>query len=292
MSAATSESLKPTTSDSLNLSWDALVTAGLLGTDRREPPELPPGPVADVVDDTLDASPAGRLLTAVAATVVARRCGVVPSPPRPQLQPPPIDERPLLPPAAARRWHGIASYWQVLEPEWVATATAAGWRPSADVLVAMLQRSRRSPERYAAAREFGGPLAVWLADQLPDDLPAPAGRARAGEPASALAIPAELEAGFELPPAEFAAIVVTGITDGMFRWAHRTVLLNAIAAMPPSFLDDMVAALGAGRTAHEERARAGQTPASGAPTPLGLWESLIELTAVRRDMLRELENHD
>lgn len=280
MSAPTSAALKQT--------WESLVTTGLLGTDRRDPPELPPGTVADVVDDSLDTTPAGRLLTAVAATVVARRCGIVPAPPRPGLQPPPPDARPLLPPAAARRWHGIAAYWPVLETEWLATATAAGWRPSADVLVAMLRRSGRSPDRYAAALEFGGALAAWLAEQLPDDLPAPTGRARAGEPPAGLAIPAELQAGFELPPADFAAVVVTGIEDGMFRWAHRTVLLNAIAAMPSSFLDDMVAALTAGRAAHEERARAGQAPASGAPTPLGLWESLIELAAVRRDMLAEL----
>lgn len=271
----------------MSAAWEALVTAGLLGTDRREAPELPPGPVADVVADALDATPAGRLLTAVAATVVARRCGVVPSAPRPLLQPPPDDDRPLLPAAAARRWHGIASYWPVLEPEWIATATTSGWRPSADVLVAMLQRSRRSPERYAAAVEFGGPLAAWLTDQLPDDLPAPAGRARPYE-SMVDAIPAELSAGFELPAPEFAAVVATGIHEGMFRWAHRTVLLNAIAAMPASFLDDMVAALAAGRAAHEERARAGEAPPSGAPTPLGLWESLIELAAIRRDMLVEL----
>lgn len=272
----------------MTATWEALVTTGLLGTDRREPPELPPGPIADVVADALDSTPAERLLTAVAATVVARRCGVVPLLPRKSLQPPPVDDRPLLPPAAARRWHGIASYWPVLEPEWVATAIAAGWRPSADVLVAMLQRSRRSPDRYAAAVEFGGPLAAWLTDHLPDDLPAPSGRARTGDESIAAAIPAELRAGFELAPAEFAAVVATGITDGMFRWSHRTVLLNAIAAMPPAFLDDMVTALTAGRAAHEERARAGEAPPSGAPTPLGLWESLIELAAIRRDMLAEL----
>ncbi len=274
--------------DGVSDTWEALVTTGLLGTDRRDPPPVPPGPVADVVDDTLDASPAGRLLTAVAATVVARRCGMVPRPPQPLLQSPPPDDRPLLPVAAARRWHGIAAYWPVLEPEWVAAATAVGWRPSADVLVAMLERSRRSPDRFAAVIEFGGPLARWLIDYLPDHLPVPSGRARSGEATATLAVPAELQAGFELTPAEFAAVVVTGITDGMFRWAHRTVLLNAIAAMPAAFLDDMISALAAGRAAHEERARAGEAPLSGAPTPLGLWESLIELATVRRDMLAEL----
>ena len=51
--------------------WAELVTTGLLGTDRRDPPDLPAGPVADVVADALDRTPAARLLTAVAATTCA-----------------------------------------------------------------------------------------------------------------------------------------------------------------------------------------------------------------------------
>lgn len=268
----------------MTTTWDALVTTGLLGTDRREPPGLPPGPVADVVADALDDTPAGRLLTAVAATVVARRCGIVADPPRPLLQPPPADDRPLLPPAAARRWHSVASYFPILEPEWIATASAAGWRPTPDVLVSMLQRARRSSERFAAALEFGGDLAAWLVDQLPDELSRPSGRA--GSDVAELVVPPELRAAFDLPAEEFAAVVVTGIAEGVFRWAHRGVLLNTVAAMPPSFLDDLVTALTAGREAHDEAARSGHQAPGAAP--VGLWESVLELAAVRRDMLREL----
>ena len=83
--------------------WNELVTVGLLGTDRRDPPELPPGPLADTVADAIRSTPPGRLLAAVAATTVARRCGATPLPPRPPLLAPPPDDRPMLGPTAVNR---------------------------------------------------------------------------------------------------------------------------------------------------------------------------------------------
>ena len=79
--------------------WHELVTVALLGTDRREPSPAPPL-LADVIDDALGDTAADRLLTAVAAAVVARRVGVRPGRGAAPLQTAPIDRRPVLPVAA------------------------------------------------------------------------------------------------------------------------------------------------------------------------------------------------
>ena len=136
--------------------WDELVTVGLLGTDRRDPPELPAGLLADTVADAQRTTPQGRLLAAVAATVVAQRCGATPLPPRPLLMPPDPDDRPMLPVAAVERWQLIVSNWPVLEAEWLAVAAARGWRPAPDVLVALLRRHRRSQVLADAVLAWGG----------------------------------------------------------------------------------------------------------------------------------------
>ena len=269
--------------------WDELVTVGLLGTDRRDPPAVPAGPIADVVDDALAPTPATRLLTTVAAVTVARRAGVTAGPALPTLLPPEPDRRPMLPVVASRRWHGIVSNWPILEPEWLSAATAAGWRPSPDVLVAMLRRVRRMPARRGAVMAFAGELAAWLVDQLPELIANGAGTTKAAEAhdaddGQARPVPAELRAAFALPADEFSSIVVVGLLEGVFRWAHRGVLLNAVAAAPVGHLPALVDALIAGRREQETRSERGHAPS----VPLGLWESLLELADVRRTMLDEL----
>ena len=156
--------------------WDELVTAGLLGTERRDPPELPAGLLADTVADVQRTTPQGRLLAAVAATVVAQRCGATPLPPRPLLLPPEPDHRPLLPTAAVERWQMIVSSWPVLEAEWLGRAASGGWRPAPDVLVALLRRHRRTPVLARAVLAWGGPAAAWLVDHIPDLEPVAAPR--------------------------------------------------------------------------------------------------------------------
>jgi hypothetical protein len=260
--------------------WDELVTAALLGTDRRDPPELPPGPLADTVADAVRPTPQGRLLAAVAATTVARRSGVTPLPRLPALQPPEPDARPLLPPAAVERWQAIVSAWPLLEAEWLAVAAASGWRPAADVLVGLLRRHRRSRVLAEAVLGWGGALAAWLVDHVPDLAPAEAPPLPPTGAARALPVPARLEPLLDGPAEPLAAALVEGLQSGEYRWSHRAVLLNVIARVRPACLTDVVAALSSGRSALGADA--------GDVAPLALWEALIELALVRRAMLDEL----
>ena len=68
-----------------------LVTAALLGTERRQPPHPPIAPVADVVDDSVLADDAARMLATVSTVIAARRAAFVPLPPADRLQPPAPD---------------------------------------------------------------------------------------------------------------------------------------------------------------------------------------------------------
>ena len=67
--------------------WHELVTAALLGTDRRDPPDPPPGPLADAVADCAAPTPSGRMLADVAACTAVRRAGLRPHPPATPLAP-------------------------------------------------------------------------------------------------------------------------------------------------------------------------------------------------------------
>ena len=87
--------------------WRALVTAALLGTDRREPP-LPVGPLEDLVADTARAAPSEQMLAHVAACTAVRRAGVLPGPVVDPLAPPDEDPRPVCVPAATERWRHIS----------------------------------------------------------------------------------------------------------------------------------------------------------------------------------------
>ncbi len=265
--------------------WSELVTVGLLGTDRRDPPELPDGPVADVVADAVRDTPQGRLLASVSAMVVARRCGARPLGVRPPLIGPPVDARPMIPVAAGRRWHEIVAQWPVLEPEWLGVAHAAGWKPSPDVLVAMLRRHRRSAYVAARVMAFGGPVAPWLVEHLPDMQPFESRPGVAAPEGRVLTVPAELERILDEPDTVLADALVGGLIAGEFKWAHRTVLLNTMARIPHRSLGAAVVALEIGRAAIQNG-----TDATGErAAPLALWESLVEVAEVRRAMLDELE---
>jgi hypothetical protein len=261
--------------------WHELVTVSLLGTDRREPPPAPAGPLADVVADAVRDTPSGRMLAHVAATTVARRAGLRPAPPvAPPVAPEP-DARPMIRPVAARRWRTVVGVWPVLEDEWLTTVERRGWRLSPDVLVGLLRRHRTDPARYARVQRLGGALVSWLTQHQPHLAGAGASEGRPPGPLDAgpddlpgLAVPPELHPLLTAAPAAVANAVAHGFTGGTFTFAHRHVLVNFVARCRPDALAPLADAL------------RGLDPALSTG---GIAHSLADLADTRRLMLEELE---
>ncbi|MEU1698553.1 DUF5691 domain-containing protein [Streptomyces pseudogriseolus] len=152
--------------------WEELVTTALLGTDRRTPPGVAPGPQAP-----------SALLDAAAAATVRRRAGLRPARPAERLRPAPEDPRPALPPAAARRLaslladrpgasgggrRGTAPDLMELLPQWLQAANARGYAAPPQALPALLDAARGRTDLRPAALRFAGPRALWLARLNPD----------------------------------------------------------------------------------------------------------------------------
>ncbi|MGI5457209.1 DUF5691 domain-containing protein [Streptomyces sp. CA-249302] len=151
--------------------WEELVTAALLGTERRTPPGGASGREAPVA-----------LLDAAAVETVRRRAGLRPARAAVRPEPAPADARAALPEAAARRLallltdragpaggrRGTAPDLTELLPQWLATANAHGFAPPAHLLPALLDAARGRTDLRPAALTFAGPRAVWLARLNPD----------------------------------------------------------------------------------------------------------------------------
>ena len=260
--------------------WHELVTASLLGTDRRDPPDAPAGPLADVVADALEPTPSARMLTTVAACVAARRAGMQPLAPAVPLGRVATDARPMLPVAAAERWRTLIAEWPVLEDEWLLEVERRGWRPSPDVLVGLLRRHRTDAVRRERVVRIGGPVVAWLTAVQPQ-LGAPSGArpvpaigpdGDAGLPG--LAVPPEL-LGLLTAGQRFVDALLDGFGTGGFGRPHRAVLINAVARCRPDVVAAVAAALG-GDDHH--------IPADA----LGLARSIADLAAFRHAMLVEL----
>ncbi|MET8681609.1 DUF5691 domain-containing protein [Streptomyces sp. NPDC004647] len=157
-------------------SWEELVTAALLGTERRRPP------VAGAGRD-----PATALLDAAALGTVRRRAGLRPAAARPRPPAAPADVRPPLPPAARRRLatlladraagtgaggsggrRGTAPDLTELLPQWLAAANRHGYRAPAALLPALLDAARARTDLRPEALALAGPRAQWLARLNPD----------------------------------------------------------------------------------------------------------------------------
>lgn len=139
--------------------WEDLVTAALLGTDRRTPPGAAPGRNAPTA-----------LLDAAAAETVRRRAGLRPGRAAPLLEPAAEDPRPALPTAAARRLallladrpgagggggrRGTAPDLMELLPQWLTVANARGFAAPAESLPALLDAARGRTDLRPAALEF------------------------------------------------------------------------------------------------------------------------------------------
>ncbi|MFD0441084.1 DUF5691 domain-containing protein [Streptomyces chartreusis] len=200
--------------------WEELVTAALLGTERRTPPSCPPGREAPVA-----------LLDAAAVETVRRRAGLRPARAADRPQPAPEDARPALPPAAARRLamlladrpgaggggrRGTAPDLVELLPEWLARANDRGLAPPPEVLPALLDAARGRTDLRPAALTFAGPRAVWLARLNPD---------------WRFALRATPGGGAALPHLGDPAKVQQLWQEGLF--AERVALLSAIRAREP-----------------------------------------------------------
>ena len=242
--------------------WHDLVTVALLGTDRREPPAPPAGPLADVVDDTVAAD--------------ARRRGC--SPP----------SRPVSPPAGpacsrCRRRHRsrrppptTARSCRPRRPGGGGAASRPGrcWRTSGSpsrngaaggsrLTCWWVCSAVTATTPCAAARvlRMGGPVAAWLLELQPELRSSAARREPPGidDPLPGLAVPPELVDLLDAGPAVVVPAVLGGLRTGAYDHTHRAVLVNFVARMRTDGLAP------AGR-----RARLAGRPAEhrGRPVPL------------------------
>jgi hypothetical protein len=201
--------------------WEELVTAALLGTERRTPPGGTPGREAPAA-----------LLDAAAVETVRRRAGLRPARAARRPDPAPEDPRRALPAAAARRLtmlladrpgtggggrRGTAPDLMELLPQWLAAANERGFTAPPETLPALLDAARGRTDLRPAALAFAGPRAVWLARLNPD---------------WRFALRATPGGGTALPHLEDTDRVRQLWQEGLF--AERVALLAAIRAREPA----------------------------------------------------------
>ena len=225
--------------------WRELVTAAMLGTDRREPPRPPGVPVADLVADALRPDPGSRMLATVAAVAAARRAAFVPGPTAGALRRPDPDDRPLCPPSAGATWRQIVAEWSVLEDEWMLTVIERGFRLPPDVLVEALARHRNDGVRRARTMLAGGSVAPWLVGHVPE-LDAGSQRRVSAEAVASLPelpMPPDLDELRSLDALTVSRRLAGGFEQGRFGAPDRAVLVNLLARCRPAVLLEVAAAL-------------------------------------------------
>ncbi|WP_055534865.1 DUF5691 domain-containing protein [Streptomyces graminilatus] len=208
--------------------WEELVTAALLGTERRTPPGCPPGGEAPVA-----------LLDAAAVATVRRRAGLRPARAAARPEPAAPDPRPPLPRAAARRLsllladrpgapggsgrRGTAPDLMELLPQWLAAANTHGFAAPPQALPALLDAARGRTDLRPAALAFAGPRALWLARLNPD---------------WRFALRSTPGGSTSLPGPEEAERIQRLWQEGLF--AERVSLLAAIRAREPAAARDLL----------------------------------------------------
>jgi hypothetical protein len=228
-------------------------------------------PIADLVDDTVAADDASRMLVAVAAVAAARRAAFVALPPVALLQAPSDDPRPISSAAASATWHTIVADWAVLEDEWLLTMIGTGQRLAPDVLVAALARHRNDPVRRARVALAAGPIAAWVTEHVPAFDTAPRTvPAEAVTNLPELAIPPDLAELLGADAHTFVSRLMAGFELGAYGPAHRPVLTNLLARCRPAVLADAAEALERHGT--------------------GLALALADLARLRHRMLDELQS--
>lgn len=208
--------------------WEDLVTAALLGTDRRPPP-VP----------TQDKDAPTALLDAAAVQTVRRRAGLSPAPAATPPEPAADDPRPLVPPSARRRLatlltdhpgagsggrRGAVPDLMELLPQWLALANDRGFAAPPELLPALLNAARGRTDLRPQALAFAGPRALWLARLNPD---------------WKFALRSTPGGGVALPAPEETAQVRQLWEEGLF--AERVALLGAVRAHDPAAARDLLA---------------------------------------------------
>jgi hypothetical protein len=144
--------------------WEKLVSSALLGTERREPPDLAdPGIAALVADGGAEE----RLLTLAGAMAISRRAGrlAVPAPALPE--PAPAETLPACGPAASQRLALILDDRRALLPEWLRAAARRGLRAPAEWLPDLLDAATATPALQPDVDAVLGERGRWLAAQAP-----------------------------------------------------------------------------------------------------------------------------
>jgi hypothetical protein len=254
----------------LEVVWRELVTAALLGTDRRPPPIPPNGHVGDLVADAVRPDDASRMLAAVGAVAAARRAAFVADAPAPALQRPDADVRPWCSPSAVSTWRTVVAEWPVLEDEWVLTVIERGMRVPPDTVAALLIRHRGDAVRRARAAVAAGPTAAWLTDHVPALAPTTSKTADAESVTTLpdLPVPVELSELLATDARTFVQRLMPGFEAMQYGPAHKAVLVNLLARCRPAVLPDAAGALD-----HQR---------------VGLALALADLARLRNRMLTEL----
>ena len=206
-------------SEAVGDAWEELVTAALLGTDRRTPPGHSAGTDAPTA-----------LLDAAAVQTVRRRAGLRPAPAAAPPDRAAEDARPPLPTPARRRLamlltdrpgtgggrRGTAPDLMELLPQWLAGANEQGYAAPPELLPALLDAARGRTDLRPQALTFAGPRALWLARLNPD---------------WKFALRSAPGGGASLPAPEDTADVQRLWEEGLF--AERVALLSAVRAHSP-----------------------------------------------------------
>jgi hypothetical protein len=202
-------------------SWEELVTAALLGTDRRTPPFGIAGRDAPTA-----------LLDTAAVQTVRRRAGLRPASAAALPERATEDRRPALPSAARRRLavlladrpgagsggrRGTAPDLMELLPQWLAAANEHGYAAPPELLPALLDAARGRTDLRPRTLAFAGPRAIWLARLNPDWRFALRSTPGGGTAVPALGDSVEVERLWQ---------------EGLF--AERVTLLAAMRAQDPS----------------------------------------------------------
>jgi hypothetical protein len=141
--------------------WDDLVSAALLGTQRRR---IDPAGLPAAVRPLVAGEPEVALLTAAAVLTNYRRAGYTPARPDKRLPVAERDDRPLVPPAARRRLLRLPAE---LLGEWLQAVHGKGMRLPPEHLPALAETARTRPALRAPLVAVAGPAGSWLGERNP-----------------------------------------------------------------------------------------------------------------------------